>query len=186
MTCNYSPTQQNRLCCLLSTAITRAWVVSFLTRPDTNKHRGVPLSHSSSVPLWCSACRALPIGGVELPSNIYRVPPWALLTALWQITLWRKGVVVQSEITFPLSSIFLLDEVKNESFWIWQECRIKSCIQLLWGKSHWKLSLEHKFTARYQGPVHHTQHRHLGYSKYFFASYTLEKAARRSQIIIGK
>lgn len=108
MTCNYSPTQQNRLCCLSSTTITRAWVVSFLTGPDTNKHPGVPLSHSPSVPLRCSACRALPISGVELPSNICRVPPRALLMALWQPRLWRKGVVVQSEITFPLSSVFSL------------------------------------------------------------------------------
>lgn len=130
-TCNYSPAQQNRLCCPSSTATPRAWMVSFLTGPDTNKHPGVPLSHSPCVPLRCSACRALPISGVELPSNICPVPPWALLVARWQ--LWRKRVVVQSEITSPLSSILLLDEVKNESFWM-----TKSCIRLLSGKSHWK------------------------------------------------
>ena len=72
--------------------------------------------------------------------------------------LWRAKYL---SLSLSLSPLFLPDEVKNQSFWIWQ---IKSCIWLLWGKSHWKWSLGDTFTARCQGLELHTQHTHPEYS----------------------
>lgn len=117
---------------------------------------------SISVRFWCWA---FPINGVELPSNICHVPRWATAYRTVAALTLKKRVCCEVQNNFPtlfFSPLFLLDEVKNESFWIWQ---IKSCIRSLWGKSCSKLSLGNKFTARCQGLELHTWHTHPQYSQ---------------------
>lgn len=189
MTCNYSPTQQNRLCWPRSTTITGVWAVSFLPGPDRSEAAWC-LSHCLTVsdPLWCSACWVFPIKGVELPSNICRVPQWAIAYRSVAAQTLRTRFCCEEWSNFPspfLSPLFILNEVKNESFCIWQ---IKSCIWLLWGKSCWNVSLGNKFTARCQGLGFRTG-THIQNTAHAPTSYTLEKAARNGQIrdkIIGK
>lgn len=159
MTCNYSPTQPKRLCWLASTTITGAGGARW-----ERASRCATVSLSVSVPLRCSACWVLPINGMELPSNICCGPRWAAAYRSVAAQTLKTRACCEEWNNFPslfLPPLFLLDEVKNESFWIWQ---IKSCIRLLWGKSCWKLSLGNKFTARCQGLELHTQQTHPEYS----------------------
>lgn len=93
------PTEQTLLS--VSTAITRAWVVSFQAGPDTNNHPGVPLYRS----LW-SLCDAQ-------PAQIFPSVAWSCQATFVvslhgpcsQLMLGRKGVVVQWN-NFP--SLFYL------------------------------------------------------------------------------
>lgn len=77
------------------------------------------VSLSVSVPLRCSACRALPINGVELPSNICHVPRWAAAYRSVAAQTLKTRVCCEERNNFPslfLPPLFLLDEVNNESF----------------------------------------------------------------------